>query len=79
MQKPNQCFASISLKTYIPENSDKPEVKQPFEVANLSLKHVEGCNPKSDDFFKERSFIKNVKEIVYISSSSNPRKNMSKN
>ena len=31
-KKPNQCFASISLKTYIPEDSDKPEVIQPHRI-----------------------------------------------
>jgi len=63
-KKPNQCFASISLKTRLPEGSDSPEVIQPFQVTNLNLKHVEGCNPKPNDFFEERSFIKNVKETV---------------
>jgi hypothetical protein len=33
-------------------------------VANLNLNHVEGCNPKPNDFFEERSFLKNVKETV---------------
>ena len=59
------CFASISLKTYIPEDSDKPEVIQPFQVANLNLNHVEGYHPKPNDFFEERSFLKKVKEIVF--------------
>ncbi len=63
-KKPNQCFASISLKTCLPEGSDSPEVIQPFQVTNLNLNHVEGCNPKPNDFFEERSFIKNVKETV---------------
>ena len=65
-KKPNQCFASISLKTRLPEGSDSPEVIQPFQVTNLNLNHVEGCNPKPNDFFEEISFIKNVKETVTI-------------
>ena len=44
------CFASISLKTYIPEDSDKPEVIQPFQFANLNLNHAVGCHPKPNDF-----------------------------
>ena len=66
-KKPNQCFASISLKTRLPEGSDSPEVIQPFQVTNLNLNHVEGCNPKPNDFFEESKY----KRIIGWSRSTN--------
>ena len=58
------CFASISLKTYTTEESAEPQVIEPFEVTNLNLIHVETCKAKPEEYFREISFIKNVKESV---------------
>ena len=40
------------------------QVLEPFVVTNLNLIHHETCKAKSDEYFREISFIKNVKEIV---------------
>ena len=40
-KKPNQCFASISLKTRLPEGSDSPEVIQPLTKTKLYVTFVQ--------------------------------------
>ena len=53
-------YASVSLKTH----PLKPQVIEPFVVANLNLIHVETCKAKAEEYSREIYFIKNVKESV---------------
>jgi len=58
------CYASISLKTHTVEGDDKSTVIEPFNVTHINLKHKDGCMPKNDEAFRDKSFFKTVKENV---------------
>ena len=59
-----KCFASISLETEVIDGH--VQVKEPFIVNRINMRHTPTCLPKDESFFKTSEFLKTVKEQVAL-------------
>jgi hypothetical protein len=59
-----KCFASISLETEVIDGH--VQVKEPFIVNRINMRHTPTCLPKDESFFKISEFLKTVKEQVAL-------------